>query len=59
MEKGEIGEIYNIGSDDHQEYTVTQVADILIDKIIKTTLLKADKLFLKIFRNMFYFKLET
>ena len=29
------------------------------DKIIKTTLLKADKLFLKIFRNMFYYKLET
>jgi len=36
LEKGEIGEIYNIGSDDHQEYTVTQVAHLLIDKIIKT-----------------------
>jgi dTDP-glucose 4,6-dehydratase len=37
LEKGEIGEIYNIGSDDHQEYTVTQVAHILIDKIVQTT----------------------
>jgi UDP-glucose 4,6-dehydratase len=35
LEKGEIGEIYNIGSDDHQEYTVLEVANILIDKIIK------------------------
>jgi dTDP-glucose 4,6-dehydratase len=35
LEKGEIGEIYNIGSDDHQEYTVLEVAKILIDKIIK------------------------
>ena len=34
LEKGEIGEIYNIGSDDSQEYTVTEVAHILIDKII-------------------------
>ena len=36
LEKGEIGEIYNIGSDDHHEYTVTQVAHILINKITKT-----------------------
>jgi len=33
VEKGQIGEIYNIGSDDHHEYTVTQVAHILIEKI--------------------------
>ena len=37
LEKGKIGEIYNIGSDDHNEYTVAQVAHILIEKIIKTT----------------------
>ena len=36
LENGKIGEIYNIGSDDDQEYTVTQVAHILIDKIIKS-----------------------
>lgn len=36
LENGEIGEIYNIGSDDHHEYTVTQVAHILINKITKT-----------------------
>jgi len=36
LEKGEIGEIYNIGSDDNQEYTVTQVAHILIEKITGT-----------------------
>ena len=36
LEKGEIGEIYNIGSDDHHEYTVKQVADMLISKILKT-----------------------
>lgn len=33
LEKGEIGEIYNIGSDDHHEYTVKQVAYMLINKI--------------------------
>ena len=33
LEKGQIGEIYNIGSDDHHEYTVTQIAHILIEKI--------------------------
>jgi UDP-glucose 4,6-dehydratase len=36
LENGEIGEIYNIGSDDHHEYTVTQIAHILINKIVKT-----------------------
>lgn len=36
LEKGEIGEIYNIGSDDHHEYTVTQVAHMLINKIKHT-----------------------
>ena len=33
LENGEIGEIYNIGSDDHHEYTVQQIAHILIQKI--------------------------
>jgi dTDP-glucose 4,6-dehydratase len=33
LESGIIGEIYNIGSDDHHEYTVSQVAEILINKI--------------------------
>jgi dTDP-glucose 4,6-dehydratase/UDP-glucose 4,6-dehydratase len=33
LEKGEIGEIYNIGSDDHHEYTVLDIAKILIEKI--------------------------
>ena len=36
LEKGQLGEIYNIGSDDHHEYTITQVAHILIEKIKKT-----------------------
>ena len=36
LEKGQIGEIYNVGSDDHQEYTVYEVASILINKIKKT-----------------------
>ena len=36
LENGKIGEIYNIGSDDHHEYTVSQVAYILIEKIIGT-----------------------
>ena len=36
LEKGETGEIYNIGSDDHHEYTVEQIAHILINKIVKT-----------------------
>jgi dTDP-glucose 4,6-dehydratase len=36
LEKGKIGEIYNIGSDEDKEYTVLQIAQILI-KIIKHT----------------------
>jgi UDP-glucose 4,6-dehydratase len=36
LEKGKIGEIYNIGSDENQEYTVLQVAKILIEKIKNT-----------------------
>jgi dTDP-D-glucose 4,6-dehydratase len=37
LEKGQIGEIYNVGSDDNHEYTVTQVAQLLIEKIKLTT----------------------
>jgi len=37
LDKGQIGEIYNIGSDDNQEYTVSQIAHLLIDKIYKNT----------------------
>jgi UDP-glucose 4,6-dehydratase len=33
LEKGEIGEIYNIGSDDHHEYTVLEIAHKLIHMI--------------------------
>jgi dTDP-glucose 4,6-dehydratase/UDP-glucose 4,6-dehydratase len=33
MEKGKIGEIYNIGSDTSNELTVLEVAQILIQKI--------------------------
>ena len=36
LERGEIGEIYNVGSDDHHEYTVLQIAHILIEKIKQT-----------------------
>lgn len=36
LEKGNIGEIYNIGSDDNTEYTVLEVAQLLI-KLIKNT----------------------
>uniref|UniRef100_A0A6C0KYF0 NAD(P)-binding domain-containing protein n=1 Tax=viral metagenome TaxID=1070528 RepID=A0A6C0KYF0_9ZZZZ len=36
LEKGTIGEIYNIGSDDHLEYSVTQIAEKLI-KLLKNT----------------------
>jgi dTDP-glucose 4,6-dehydratase/UDP-glucose 4,6-dehydratase len=36
LEKGVIGEIYNIGSDDHHEYTVQEIAHKLI-KDIKNT----------------------
>lgn len=42
LEKGEIGEIYNIGSDDHQEYTVLEVGYSLINKIIKPEALEYD-----------------
>ncbi len=37
LEKGKIGEIYNIGCDEHMEYSVMDVAKILIEKIQKTT----------------------
>jgi dTDP-glucose 4,6-dehydratase/UDP-glucose 4,6-dehydratase len=33
LEKGVIGEIYNIGSDENDEYTVLQIAQMLISKI--------------------------
>jgi dTDP-glucose 4,6-dehydratase len=36
LEKGVIGEIYNIGSDDHHEYTVTEIANKLIKEIKNT-----------------------
>jgi dTDP-glucose 4,6-dehydratase/UDP-glucose 4,6-dehydratase len=36
LEKGVVGEIYNIGSDDHEEYSVRHVAEMLIKKITKT-----------------------
>ena len=36
LEKGIVGEIYNIGSDDHSEISVIEVAKILI-KLIKNT----------------------
>ena len=36
LEMGVIGEIYNIGSDDNEEYTVKNVAEMLIKKIKKT-----------------------
>lgn len=36
IEKGETGEIYNIGSDDHYEYSVLEIAQKLI-KLIKNT----------------------
>jgi dTDP-D-glucose 4,6-dehydratase len=32
LEKGVIGEIYNIGSDENDEYTVLQIAQMLIGK---------------------------
>jgi dTDP-glucose 4,6-dehydratase len=37
LEKGIIGEIYNIGSDDHHEYSVSEIAKILISKIKNTS----------------------
>jgi len=36
LEKGKIGEIYNIGSDEHDEYTIREIANRLIQKIHKT-----------------------
>jgi len=33
LERGKIGEIYNVGSDDNHEYTVLHIAQILIEKI--------------------------
>ena len=36
LENGVIGEIYNIGSDEHDEYTVMQIAELLIGKIKNT-----------------------
>lgn len=36
LEKGEIGEIYNIGCDENMEYSVLNIAKILIQKIKKT-----------------------
>lgn len=36
IEKGQLGEIYNIGSDDHYEYTVLEIAQKLIKKIKNT-----------------------
>ena len=36
LEKGKIGEIYNIGCDENMEYSVMEIAKILIQKIQKT-----------------------
>ena len=36
MEKGKIGEIYNIGCNEGMEYSIMDVAKILIKKIKKT-----------------------
>jgi len=37
LEKGQLGEIYNIGSDEHDEYTVLEIAKTLIQKVHNTT----------------------
>jgi len=37
LKKGKIGEIYNIGCDENMEYSVLDIAKILIEKIKKTT----------------------
>lgn len=37
LEKGEIGEIYNIGCDEHMEYSVFEIAKFLIKHIKHTT----------------------
>ena len=36
LDKGKVGEIYNIGCDDNMEYSVTELAKLLIKKIKKT-----------------------
>jgi dTDP-glucose 4,6-dehydratase len=36
LDKGKIGEIYNIGSDENDEYSVSEIARMLIHKIKKT-----------------------
>jgi dTDP-glucose 4,6-dehydratase len=36
LTKGNIGEIYNIGCDENMEYSVMEIAEILIEKIKKT-----------------------
>ena len=38
LEKGVVGEIYNIGSDDNEEHSVYDVAKMLIQKIKNTDL---------------------
>ena len=37
LEKGKVGEIYNIGCDENMEYSVMEIAKILIEKIKNTT----------------------
>ena len=37
LERGKIGEIYNIGCDEGMEYSIMDVAKMLIEKICKTT----------------------
>ena len=44
LEKGIVGEIYNIGSDENDEYCVLQIAQILISKIHSGTTVSDDKL---------------
>lgn len=36
LEKGQIGEVYNIGSDDHTEFSVLEIAKILIAFVLGT-----------------------
>ena len=37
LEKGKVGEIYNIGCDENMEYSIMEIAKILIKKIKNTT----------------------
>jgi len=37
LEKGKVGEIYNIGCDEGMEYSIMEVAKLLINKVCKTT----------------------